>query len=224
MESELNTWLRRYPVPLMVSAFDPAGDLYQIQGTRPCNHLMGYVDAETGEMRAFWRLLRNEEAPGNALDKEELVQVYADIPFTRTTAAEQEQEFRKFARSVRTGKRLVITWLIIWLAVIPAGVAILEWAGPRWLGVLVLAYSLYKALRQALKLIGIWKPSRHERSAQEKKRRMEEYYDECERNPEGFARLKFENLEREAREQMQNEAQAQSRASRPGSGDSGPAD
>lgn len=35
---------------------------------------------------------------------------------------------------------------------------------------------------------------------------MEDYYDHCERNPEGFERLRIENFERETREQIQNEA------------------
>jgi len=37
---------------------------------------------------------------------------------------------------------------------------------------------------------------------------MEHYHYHCERNPEGFLRLKLENFEREEREQIQNEAKA----------------
>ena len=35
MEAELKGWLQRFPVPLMVSAFDAKGDLYRLEGTRP---------------------------------------------------------------------------------------------------------------------------------------------------------------------------------------------
>ncbi len=37
---------------------------------------------------------------------------------------------------------------------------------------------------------------------------MRHYFYHCERNPEGFARLKVENFEREAKEQTLKEAEA----------------
>lgn len=207
MEGELSVWLARYPMPIMLCAWDEAGDRYELVGIRPFPCLMGYVDACTGKVSAFWKLLSNEDAPRTAPSNGELLEVYADVPHKFTSEAARESEFRAYARSVRMGKRIVITWLIIWGAVIPAGVAILEWAAPWWwLGVLVLAYSIYRAVRQALKLVGLWKPSRRELEAREKRDRMEVCYEECERNPVGFERLRMENLEQEVREQIQTEA------------------
>jgi hypothetical protein len=206
MEAEARRWITRYPSPLMASAFGEAGDLISLDGLRDSDHLMAHLDAGSGDPRLEWRLIPEAEVPGKLLTDDERLRVYADVSHTYTSAAAREQEFRKFARSFRTGRRLITVWLIVWLAAIPAGWAILQWAGPRWLGVGVLIYSLFKALQQVLKLIGVWRPSRRERESEEKRKRMEEYYLECERNPEGFERLKLENLEREAREQTQNEA------------------
>lgn len=208
MEREANLWLQRYPIPVMVAAFDDTDDLRDLTGTRPCSHLMAYIDASTGQHRLSWSPPSDDEIPHEELDDETLLRVYSQIPVTRKTEADREAEFRAFARRVRTGRRLVITWLIVWVAVIPAALAILEWAGPKWLGVLVLAYALFKALKQALKLLEIWKPSPAELEAQEKTRRMQHYYEECEKNPETFERLKIEDLDREARERTREEARA----------------
>jgi len=206
MEAEARTWIARYPSPLMVSAFDETGDLISLNNIRGCDHIMAYSDAVSGELRLEWRLVSEAEVQGKLATDEERLMVFADVPHTRTSAASREREFRAFARSVRTSRRLVLVWLIVWLSVIPAGWAILEWAGPRWLGLVVLVYSLFKAAQQFLKLVGVWRPSRREQEADEKRRRMEEYFEECEGNPEGFERLKTENLEREARERTKNEA------------------
>jgi hypothetical protein len=207
MEAELGIWTRRYPMPVFVSAWDQEGDLHSLNGTRECAHLTGWLNADTGAVETFWRMMRNDEAPRAAPSNEELLRIYADIPHACTSQAARDREFRALARRVRTGKWLATAWLIVWLAFIPAGVAILEWAAPWWwLGALVLAYSLYKAFKQALKAIGRWRPGRRESEAQDKQRRMERFSVECERNPEGFERLKLENLEREAREQIQKEA------------------
>lgn len=207
MESELSMWARRYAMPILISAWDQVGDMYSLEGTRANPYLVGYVDNHTGEVKAFWRNVGIAEAPRAAPSNEELLRVYADVPHEITSEAAREKEFLTELHSVRIGKRLVITWLVIWGAAIPAGVAILEWAAPWWwLSVLVLAYSLYKATRQALKLIGLWKPSHRECEAREMRDRTETYYQECERNPQGFQRLKMENLERETREQIQREA------------------
>ena len=208
MEREADLWLDRYSVPVMVTAYDDTGDPRELAGTRPCSRLMACIEPTTKEHRLDWSPPSDDEIPHEELDDETLLRIYAQIPVTRKTEADREGEFRVFARRLRTGRRLVITWLIIWLAVIPAALAILEWAGPKWLGVLVLAYALFKALKQALKLLEIWQPSPAELEAQEKTRRMQHYYEECEKNPEAFERLKIENLDSEARERTREEARA----------------
>lgn len=46
MEAELVIWLERYPVPIMVSAFDDTGSVISLKGHRPCNHLIGLIDSK----------------------------------------------------------------------------------------------------------------------------------------------------------------------------------
>lgn len=207
MERELKIWLDLYAMPIMAFAWGDTGDRYELEGTRPYSCLTGFVDTSTGELKVLWREVGIDEAPRAAPTNEELLSVYADVPHEIMSEAAREKEALAKMHSIRIGKWLVITWLVIWGAGIPAGVAILEWAAPWWwLGALVLAYSLYKAVRQTLKLIGLWKPSARELAERERRSRMEMYYEGCERNPEGFARLETENLERETRLQIQTEA------------------
>ena len=99
-------------------------------------------------------------------------------------------------------------WIVfVWAVVVPAGVAILEWWSD-WLGVVVLVYSLYKAIEKALRLMGRWPKSKAEAQKEAEEARMCHHHYHCERNPEGFERLKLENFERWAREDIQKEANA----------------
>ncbi|HEU4951094.1 MAG TPA: hypothetical protein VFT46_04040 [Holophagaceae bacterium] len=201
METELVAWLERYPVPIMVSAFDDTGSLICLESYRSCSHLIGYFDAKTNAIISEWRLLTNDELPKNALDVSYLKRIYAGIPF-RT-----KQHLR--GQALEKAKHLRLGWWIVfaWAALVPACVAILEWWSD-WLGVIVLIYSLYKAVEKALRLMGKWPKSKAEAQREAEEARMRHHHYHCERNPEGFERLKLENFEREAREDILNEAQA----------------
>jgi len=201
MEAELEHWLRRYSIPIMVSAFDRKGDLVRLENSRGCDHLIGYLDGKTHEVVRAWRLVKNEELPSDALNKSYLREIYSDIPFrTKPQLREAAQE---------EAKRLRVGWWVvfIWAAVVPAAVAILEWWSD-WLGVVVVFYSLWKALEKALRLMGKWSKSKAEVEKEAEETRMRHHHYHCERNPEGFERLKIENFERWEHEQIQKEAQS----------------
>jgi hypothetical protein len=201
MEAELIIWLERYPVPIMVSAFDGTGSVIGLGRHRSCDRLFGYIDTKTNKVVREWRLLSNDELPKDALNVSYLKQIYADIPF-KTKQQLQQQAFEK-ARHLRLG-----WWIVfVWAAVVPAGVAILEWWSD-WLGVIVLIYSLYNALEKALRLLGKWPKSKAEAQKDAEEARMRHHHYHCERNPEGFERLKLENFERWAREDIRKEAKA----------------
>ena len=46
MEAELVIWLERYPVPIMVSAFDDTGSVISLKDHLPCNHLIGFIETK----------------------------------------------------------------------------------------------------------------------------------------------------------------------------------
>jgi hypothetical protein len=199
MEAELVIWLERYPVPIMVSAFDDSGSLIRLEGHRGCNHVIGYIDEQTHKVVREWRLLSNEELPKDAFDASYLRRIYSQIPFK--TKQQLREEVQQKAKHLRLGWWIVFVWAVA----VPAGVAILEWWSD-WLGVVVLLYSLYKAVEKALRLMGKWPKSKVEIQKEAEEARMRHHHYHCERNPEGFERLKVENFERWAREEVREEA------------------
>jgi hypothetical protein len=201
MESELKEWLRRYSVPLLVSAFDAKGDLIGVEGTRASSHLIGYC-VDDSETAMFWRLLKDSEIPDTALGSEALLRIYAGVPYQ--TSSQTRHAAEAHARQLRIGWAVVFLWLVVG----PAVWAILEWGSPAWVGVLVLGYSLWQSLVKGLKLSGKWKTSPKELKAQEEAARIRQHYYHCERNPEGFLRIKLENFEREERDRIQSEAKS----------------
>lgn len=200
METELKLWLARYPIPVMVSSFDGKGTLYNLRTVRPSNHLIGFIDKKSQEVCLFWRLLENKEITDDALDTDYLKKIYSSIPYK--TQDDLKRESAKHLKELQIGWTIVFVWAVI----VPAVVAIFEWASPSWVAVLVLIYSLWKAVVKALKMLGKWKKSHREIEKEEEDRRMRHHHYHCEQNPEGFLRLKLENFEREERKNILNEA------------------
>lgn len=93
-------------------------------------------------------------------------------------------------RKVGVAKTLhLIGWILV-----PLGIAILGFAN-WWVGVALFVISLFKIVWRSIESYGspaTWMPSYKAR--QEKDLKMRHYFHHCERNPEGFARLKAENL------------------------------
>jgi hypothetical protein len=208
MESELKTWLARYPIPVMVSAFDDKEDLIHLEPVKNCNHLMGYLPKGQQSPIFHWRLLKEGELPNDALDQNYLKKVYHNIPFRMWTNEDSERVKKENVQMVRTA------WLIllVWLVVIPLIVIILGETSV-WVARMVLAYSLWKVFVQVLKLTGKWKKSPREVEREREKLEMEHHHYHCKRNPQAFLRLKSENFERETKERVQKEADALKQAS-----------
>jgi hypothetical protein len=201
MEAELIIWLKKYPIPVMVSAFDASGSLLYLDGARPCSHLTGFLHPETFDIVRDWRLHRDEELPKDALDKSYLEEIYADIP--SRTKSEIREKVAEDAAKFRIG-----WWVVfLWAGIVPAIIAILNWWSD-WLGVVALCYSLGQALKKALQILGKWPKSKAEIEKAEEELRMRHHHYHCKRNPEGFLRLRAENFERWAREEIQKEAES----------------
>lgn len=200
MEQELDAWLRRYPVPAMVSAFDVKDDLINAHGVGGESHLMGYVHPQTGEVVRQWELLRNEDLPSEQLDAEYLARVYQGIPF-RVQKEVREQALRE-ART--TGR--VIRLIVFFTVVVPVLIEVIS-VGVTWLKHILEAISILTGLYKAGKAMGWLKRSQRDEQKAEKELKMNHYFYHCERNPEAFNRLKVENFEREAIERTRDEAE-----------------
>jgi hypothetical protein len=205
MRTELVRWLARYPVPIMVSAFDAAEDVIRPNSPSEDGFLVGWLDPATKEVESSWKL---NELPSFLNDTSSIPDwrtIYKDIPFR--TDAEVKASANVYLKERRKQIIAVKVMLTIWLAVIPATWAIIQYIGPEWLGFLVMFYTLWRVWREWRKLMGLKKPTPREREKAEKERKMAHYYYHCERNPEGFSRLKSENFTKEINERTRKEAQ-----------------
>ena len=201
MEEELSNWLQRYPLPVMVFSFNAAGDLISFEPQKPSNHLMGRQN-DTGEIESVWGSFESIELP--PISPEALRAIYHDIPCK--TGQEIALENEKEQNRLLQGMRVLRILLVLWLVIIPAGIAYLGFANPL-VGKIALAYSLLMALVQLLKIFGKGPQTQRakEKAADDLVKNHHHYH--CKMNPEGFIRLKIENFDREEREKTLKEAQ-----------------
>jgi len=200
MEKELENWLNRYPIPLFVTAFDNKGDLYDLSDIKSCNHLIGFFDQDS-KLCLYWKLLKDDELPNVALNQEYVDNLYSNLVFR--TDAELDKDRRKRRQQIKSG------WFIffVWLAVIPAIIAIFEYSSSL-LSLIALIYSLYKAVKKGLELTGRWPKSKREKEKEIEERLKNHYYYHCQMNPEGFKRIMFENLEKMGKDEIAKEAES----------------
>jgi hypothetical protein len=201
MELEASTWIDRYPVPLMVTAFALDGSVHPLSNARPIDHLLAWPETKTGQMIFRWELINDDDLPVIALDRNYLKQIFSDIPYK--TGYEIRAAADKHFAAKRMGWWIVFTWAVG----VPLLVAVLEWWSDL-LGLVVLTYAFVKAAIQALRLTGHLPRSKRERDRDAEESKMRHYAYHCERNREAFERLKLENFEREAIEKTRAEAAA----------------
>jgi hypothetical protein len=204
LECELQIWLRRYPVPIMATAFDDTDSVISLADNIFENGLVGWIDPASGEIASSQKLSELSNFTKSHPLPENLRNIYFDVPFET-----ERQRKEKIAQSItKTRKNVQATKIIVlfWFVVVPAGVALFEYFGPGWLGTVVLVYSMWKAVQEGRKLTGRKKPSEREKEEAEKKTKSEHYFYHCEKNPKGFLRLKLENFEEEARSRTRKEA------------------
>ncbi len=203
LEEETALWLTRFPaIPIMASVFDETGDLIYLTDVRPGSFLYAWTDG--AQSTITWdEAVFSAYTNAHPLDFD-LRTIFPDVG-CRTDAQVKAAANTHFAK-IRTGNRILRWGFWLWVAVIPATWAVIEFLGPQWLGVLVLLYSLWKAFKEGQKVLGYHRPSKSEKEKSEKDRKKDHYYYHCERNPAGFTRLMCENLESDAKQRVLEEA------------------
>ena len=200
IENELKHWLTRYPIPLFISAFDEKGDLIRLDGIKPSDHLIGFFD-QNQKICLHWRLLKDEEIPKIALDREYVDNLYSNLHFK--TYSDLDVERRKRRKQIKIG------WFIffIWLVVVPALIAILENYN-YWISFLAMVFSLYKAVQKGLELTGKLPKSKKVKAKEIEDQLKDHYSYHCQLNPEGFDRLKRDNFEKMGIDEITKEARS----------------
>lgn len=190
MEAELEYWVRRYPVPAMVTSFDVKERVVHVSDNQDESHLIGFIDRQSEQVSRFWRLLKNEEFPAEQMEEKYLAEVYKEIPFRR----QADVRIDAYRKAIATGRAVrLFMFLVVGVPVLIEIVSL----GVDWIGYLLSIISISIGLYKFGKTMGWIKPSRREKEKAEKDLKMSHYYYHCERNPDGFNRLKIENFERE---------------------------
>ena len=158
------------------------------------------INTEDKQIRMYWKLLKDEEIPDNALDQEYVDNLYSGLKYKTYSAIEAEH--RKKVRQIKTG------WVIffIWLVVIPAIYAIFEYSS-NLLALIALVYSLYKAVRKGLELTGKWPKSKRTKERDHEEQLKNHYYYHCKMNPKGFRKLMLENMDKMNENEIAEEAE-----------------
>ena len=200
LENQTMRWLSLYPIPIFAGAFSDTGDLIDLSDVRPISNLMGLHRPTDGGPHLEWRILKNEELPQKSFTNDLLRRIYKHVPFR--TSAELKRQAENSARNNRVGWWIVVAWV----AVIPAVIATLEFLSPIWVGGIALLYSFWKAWRQVQLMRGKLKPSEKDKAKSTDSLLAAHHHYHCKANPEGFERLKSENVDRWAREATLTEA------------------
>jgi hypothetical protein len=196
MEYELDYWLKKYRIPVMISAFDDTDSLIYVKDIEN-SHLFGWFDPTTKSLRTAWEINKVPNFTLEEYGREQWLN-HIDIPY-KTAEQVKENANKKVKRSVK-GVKLLKFFMLMWVCVIPITWIIIQLFSPFWLGVAVTILSLIKALDAGRKVYWKSKKSTKEIKEEEIERKRDHYFYHCELNPEGFYRLRTENFEKESRE------------------------
>jgi hypothetical protein len=200
VEYELNYWIRRYSLPVIASAFDAKEDLIEISPEYRQSFLMGFADNKTGDVLSRWGGYENEELPAEQMTAEYQARVYEGVPFRLRSQVRREalDHALKMGRGIRVA--------MFFLVGVPVLIEIIS-LGVDWLGYFLASISISVGIYKLGKTMSWWKPTKREREAEEKDRKMKHYYYHCELNPDDFNRLRNKNFVRESIRNTQEESE-----------------
>lgn len=200
MESELERWLKRYPVPVKISAFDSDEQLVRLSAIPSENYLMGYVRPWDEAIVRRWAILEERELPSEQRTPEYLENAYKGVAF-RVRAEDRLKVRRQFWGRVKS-----LCLIASFILVLPLLIQAIQHGGP-WFVVLLTAASVAIGGYKLAVFMGWRKPSRWEQAKEEWNDRLYHYCYHCEANAAGFARLEAENFEREIIEETRRSAE-----------------
>jgi len=185
IEIEFRFWIEKFPVPIFASAFNSNSELIHFAAQEDC-HLCGYK-SDDGKPVYKWGSI---EIPKYMQTESYFEKIYVDIPYE--TSEEIAARVKKEEQPMRTFIGLYnVVWIVI-VIIIP-----LSWAiAGMFYNIVSLISTLGLFLVGAyktLKHFNIIKKTQREKNANDIKMRKEHYFYHCEKNPEGFNRLRNEN-------------------------------
>lgn len=201
MLSETSAWLSRYPVPVMTTAFDETGSKINFSSNK--DHLVGWVSEDKSTKHTSWNLDDLNAHSEKPFSNEILIDIFKDVPFERYSDLKKriKEDLVIKQKKIKALKLL----LIFWASLIPFIWLTIEFFGPEWIGYIVYAYATIQLLITGLKILGICKPNSNDLEKTEIQRKKDHYFYHCEKNPDAFLKLKIQNFDEEARNDIVEE-------------------
>jgi hypothetical protein len=85
MRSEMESWIKRYPVPLMVFAFDAAENVIRPNDAADDGVLVGWLVPNTQEIAFSWKLNEVPKLLNDTTSIPDWRKIYKDVPFRTDT-------------------------------------------------------------------------------------------------------------------------------------------
>ena len=201
IEYEFPIWYQRYPIPLMVSAFDPSGSLIHLKSKGDWTHYCGHPDTDN-KCVSGWRHFPDSVISDFVKSEEYRESVYAAIPY------ETSEEVKKRVYKEYLQRAIAVRWLrylyLFVVVIIP-----LAWLiGGLFCSIIAIFSTIWAFCSsgfRAMKAFGFIKESAIAQTKRDESSKKEHYFYHCSRNPEGFERLRNENWDREQRESIKKE-------------------
>jgi hypothetical protein len=204
VKGEAVSWLRRYPVSLMVIVRNSDDNMVSPPNALGC-YLGAWADAENDSYHFSWLAKDFEDALASSACLPYLPSIYAGLGYQKVDEVRAEA-YQKAVDRGRLYKQLR-HWLA-WPLAIPFGFAVFVFLGPSFFGILVLLYAFWKSLTDISKALGWSRLTGPEWLEQERRKRMDYYFYHCEKNPNSFERLVTENHANDIRANLQHEAES----------------
>lgn len=190
MEHELEVWLKRYAVPVKVSAYNARKRLIRVSPNTSECHLMGYVRLFDESIVRRWGIITEAELPAETLLPEHLEEAYKKLPFRI------REEDRVMSRLAFRFKVKAIAAAILFALGFPAIIqAVVHWGQELALPLMLVSAGV--GAYRGMAVLGWRRPTRREQRRADLISLKEHYFYHCEKNPRSFARLEKENAKRE---------------------------
>jgi len=200
VSQEVAEWLSRYPVPVVAAAFDATDECVNHSDAKDF-HFIGFVDPITSRIVSKWSSLSDKDLPAEHLRPGYLATVYKSVPSKPKSLVRHEADQK--ARRLKLGLQ-IFRIISIFGVGIPLLIEIIS-LGVAWIGYVLATISISTGAFKLGKVFRWIKPSKRQLAKDEEVRKMRHYFYHCERNPNGFNRLKIENFERQSVGETQKE-------------------
>lgn len=203
-EEELELWIKKYEVPLMLSAWDAKANMIPLVPPYNDNYLVGWLNKTNSKVEMSGNSNDLDEFLKTDVSSTDWARIYPD--FNHRTQLQVNERAETFVKTRVRDIRILKIIFVAWFAVIPASWAIYQYLGPEWLEGIVALYACYRSAIKGLEIWGYKKPKASDVRKAVEEREKDHHHYHCKQNPIGFLSLKRENFEREAALKIQEEA------------------